>query len=198
MPPRCPMTCRVEIGVSFWGKAGQYFCTGASRSSFPLSYNCIAATAVSGFEIEASLYSVLDVAGTKFSRSAMPKPEDQTNCPFSTTATETPGMCFAAMNFETAASIWARFSGENFASSATASHATNTMRIPTSQVTNKPRVALNQIFITPSRGSKSLLPLNLQESQRKVPKNIRDRKGHLLLRDQKKVSGLDKIVAFTW
>jgi len=93
------MTCRVEIGVSFWGKAGQYFCTGASRSSFPLSYNCIAATAVSGFEIEASLYSVLDVAGTKFSRSAMPKPEDQTNCPFSTTATETPRDVFRSHEF---------------------------------------------------------------------------------------------------
>src|SRR5215469_16166715 len=66
-----------------------------------------------GFEREPRRYSVSAVAGTEFSRSAMPKPCDHANAPFWTTATETPGTLPAAMNLETALSIVACVSGEN-------------------------------------------------------------------------------------
>ena len=39
-------------GHCFSGKAGQYFCPGASRSRRPRSKSCITATAVIGFEME--------------------------------------------------------------------------------------------------------------------------------------------------
>src|SRR5712672_60098 len=42
----------------------------------------------------------------------MPKPADQTDCPFCTTAMETPGTLLAVMKAETAFSIWPRFAGE--------------------------------------------------------------------------------------
>src|ERR1043166_5738244 len=97
----------------FCGKAGQYFCTGASRSSLPCCQSCMAPTAVIGLETEARRYRVCEVAGTEFSRSAMPKPPDQTYSPFFTTATETPGTLFAAMNFATAVSIYLRVADES-------------------------------------------------------------------------------------
>src|SRR5262245_3305463 len=102
------------MGQGFCGNAGQYFCTGESRSSLPLSQSAIAAVAVIGFEIEPRRYSVRDVAGTEFSRSAMPKPADQTNSPSCTTATEMPGALLDAMNVEMAASIFACFSSDSF------------------------------------------------------------------------------------
>src|SRR5258708_12397405 len=71
------------------------------------------ATAVMDLEIELRRYSVEEVAGEKSSRSAMPKPADQTGWPLWTTATETPGTLLAVMKAETAFSIWARFSGES-------------------------------------------------------------------------------------
>src|SRR5712672_2385515 len=46
----------------------------------------------------------------------MPKPADQTDCPFCTTATEIPGTLLAVMKAETAFSIWARFAGERVVS----------------------------------------------------------------------------------
>src|SRR5258706_15003114 len=71
------------------------------------------AKGVMDLEIEPRRYSVEEVAGEKSSRSAMPKPADQTGWPLWTTATETPGTLLAVMNAETAFSIWARFSGES-------------------------------------------------------------------------------------
>src|SRR5215831_3449009 len=102
------------MGHGFSGNAGQYFCTGESRSSLPLSQSAIAAVAVIGLEIEPRRYTVCDVAGTEFSRSDMPKPADQTNSPFCTTATDTPGTLLDAMNFEMAPSIFACFSSDSF------------------------------------------------------------------------------------
>src|ERR1700722_4695223 len=113
MPARGPSASRVVIGESFLGKAGQYFWTGASRSSWPRSHNCIAPVAVSGFEIDARRNRVCSLAGTLFSTSAKPKPEAHSYWPFSTTATETPGTCVELMNFATAASIWVRLSAES-------------------------------------------------------------------------------------
>src|SRR5271155_4661649 len=112
MPPKWPSNSREVMGHSFLGKAGQYFCTSASRSSFPRSESCRIAVAVIDLEIEPNRNSVEDVAGTKFSRSAMPKPEDQTSSPSCTTATEIPGMLFAPMKLEAAFSICARLSEE--------------------------------------------------------------------------------------
>jgi hypothetical protein len=62
----------------------------------------MAAVAVMGLEMDANLNKVCGVTGTPFSRSAIPNPSDQTSSPFSTTAAETPGTLFAAMNFEIA------------------------------------------------------------------------------------------------
>ena len=95
------------MGHGFGGNVGQDFCTGMSRSSLPCSQSAMAAVAVIGFEIEPRRYNVYDVAGTEFSRSAMPKPADQTNSPSCTTAAETPGVWLSAMNFEMALSIFA-------------------------------------------------------------------------------------------
>src|SRR5437868_1618186 len=102
------------MGNGFCGNAGQYFCTGESKSSLPRSQSAMAAVAVIGFEIEPRRYSVCDVAGTEFSRSAMPKPADHTNSPFCTTAAEMPGTLLEAMNAEMALSIFACFSLESF------------------------------------------------------------------------------------
>src|SRR5262249_14334855 len=99
--------------ASFCGKAGQYLCTGASGSSLPRSASCMAATAVIGFETEARRNSVADVAGTLFSRSASPNPEDQTGSPSSTTATPTPGALLDVMKSEAALLIAALFSSES-------------------------------------------------------------------------------------
>src|SRR6266852_194859 len=110
MPPRCARSWREVMGESFWGKEGQYFCTGASRSSLPRSKSCRMATAVMGFEIEPRRYSVEEIAGVKSSRSDMPKPADQMGWPFCTTAAETPGTLLVVMKAETAFSLWARFS----------------------------------------------------------------------------------------
>src|SRR5512138_3260903 len=100
------------MGHGFRGNAGQYFWIGASKSSWPRSESTRAAVAVMGFEIEPRRYSVSAVAGTEFSRSAIPKPPDHTNSPFWTTATETPGALLLAMNCEMAFSILACLSGE--------------------------------------------------------------------------------------
>src|ERR1035437_643238 len=116
MPARCPITWRVVIGDCFCGKAGQYFCTGASRSSCPRSPSCIAAVAVSDLEMDARRKSVCSLAGALFSTSAKPKPLAHSYSPFSTTPIETPGTWVEAMNLETAASIWVRFSGESWCS----------------------------------------------------------------------------------
>src|SRR5437879_3835182 len=102
------------MGHGFSGNAGQYFRTGESKSSLPRSQSSMAAVAVIGFEIEPRRYSVSDVAGTEFSRSAMPKPADHTNSPSCTTAAEIPGALLAAMNLEMALSIFACFSAESF------------------------------------------------------------------------------------
>ena len=67
--------------------------------------------AVIDLEMEPSRYSVCAVAGTALSRSALPKPADHSSAPFSTTATETPGVLLAAMKRAMAASSWARFCG---------------------------------------------------------------------------------------
>src|ERR1700676_5730944 len=95
MPPRCARSWREVMGESFWGKAGQYFWTGASRLSLPRSKSCRMATAVIGLEMEPRRYSVEDVAGVKSSRSDMPKPGDQMGWPCCTTAKETPGTLLA-------------------------------------------------------------------------------------------------------
>lgn len=52
--PQRPRSCLLVIGQGFWGKAGQYFCTGASRSNFPRSQSRIAVVAVNDFEVDAS------------------------------------------------------------------------------------------------------------------------------------------------
>src|SRR5258706_10555039 len=78
------------------------------------------AKGVMDLEIEPRRYSVEEVAGEKSSRSAMPKPADQTGWPLWTTATETPGTLLAVMKAETAFSIWVRFSGERGGSCAAA------------------------------------------------------------------------------
>src|SRR3954465_13182499 len=57
------MTCRVVMGADFSGKAGQYFCTGASRSSLPRSTNSIAAVAVKDLEMEARRNRVCSLTG---------------------------------------------------------------------------------------------------------------------------------------
>ena len=100
------------IGHGFLGNAGQYFWIGASKSSWPRSESTNAAVAVMGFDTEPRRYSVSAVAGTEFSRSAIPKPRDHTNSPFWTMATETPGTLLVAMNCEMAVSILACLSGE--------------------------------------------------------------------------------------
>src|SRR5580704_697741 len=115
MPARCPITCRVVIDARVWGKDGQYFWTGASRSSCPRSHSCMAAVAVSDLEIEARRKSVCSLAGELFSASARPKPEAHSYSPFSTTAMESPGTWVEAMNLPTAPSIWVRFWGESWA-----------------------------------------------------------------------------------
>src|SRR5665213_2487906 len=101
------------MGHGFSGNAGQYFCTGESRSSLPCSQSSIAEVAVIDFEIEARRYSVCDVAGIEFSRSAMPKPADHTNSPSCTTAAETPGALLADLKLEIALLILACFSAES-------------------------------------------------------------------------------------
>jgi hypothetical protein len=78
------------------------------------------AVAVIGFEIEAMRYNVCEVAGTEFSKSAMPKPADHTTFSSCTTATDMPGDLLSAMNFEMAVSIFACFSLENLPVWATA------------------------------------------------------------------------------
>src|SRR5450631_722947 len=108
------MASRVVIGHGFCGKAGQYFWTGASRSSCPRSQSCMAAVAVSDLEMDARRKSVCSVAGALFSTSAKPKPLAHSYSPFSTTATESPGTWVVAMNLVTAASIWVRFWGESW------------------------------------------------------------------------------------
>src|SRR5271165_5982063 len=70
------------------------------------------AVAVMGLETEARRKSVAEVAGTKFSRSAMPKPADQAGWPLRTTATERPGTLAPAMKSETAWEICDCFSLE--------------------------------------------------------------------------------------
>jgi len=65
-----------------------------------------------GLEIEPRRNRVKDVAGTKFSRSAIPKPWDQTSAPSWTTATEIPGTLFEAMKLDAAFSTCARLSAE--------------------------------------------------------------------------------------
>ena len=102
------------MGRGFCGNAGQYFCTGESRSSLPCSQSSMAAVAVIDFEIEPRRYSVCDVAGTEFSRSARPKPADHTNSPSCTTAADMPGALLAAMKLEMVLSILACFSAESF------------------------------------------------------------------------------------
>jgi hypothetical protein len=69
-----------------------------------------------GLEIEPSRNRVEDVAGTKFSRSATPKPWDQTSAPSWTTATEIPGTLFVAMKRDAAFSTCARLSAERLLS----------------------------------------------------------------------------------
>src|SRR5437773_5531535 len=102
------------MGHGFCGNAGQYFCTGESKSSLPCSQSAMVAVAVIGFEIEPRRYSVCDVAGTEFSRSAIPKPADHTNSPSCTTATDIPDTLVAAMNIATALSILAWLSPDSF------------------------------------------------------------------------------------
>jgi hypothetical protein len=70
------------------------------------------AVAVIGLEMEPSRKSVAEVAGTKFSRSAMPNPADQAGSPSRTTATPIPGTLFADMKLETTFSTAERFSAE--------------------------------------------------------------------------------------
>src|ERR1700719_1601889 len=101
------------MGHGFCGNAGQYFCTGESRCSLPWSQSSMAAVAVIDFEIEHRRYTVCDVAGTEFSRSAMPKPADHINSPSCTTAAEMPGDLLAAMKLEMVLSILACFSAES-------------------------------------------------------------------------------------
>src|SRR6266481_5200646 len=112
MPPRWPSNSREVMGHSFWGNAGQYFWTGASRSNLPRSQSCRMAVAVIGLEIDPSRKSVEDVAGAESSRSDMPNPADHTGSPSRTTAAPMPGTLLADMKLETAFSIAARLSGE--------------------------------------------------------------------------------------
>src|SRR5258705_7008 len=100
------------MGDSFWGKDGQYFWTGGSRSSLPRSQSRKTAVAVRDLEMDPSRKSVEEVAGAKVSRSAMPNPADHAGSPSRTTATPIPGTLFADMKLETAFSISARFSVE--------------------------------------------------------------------------------------
>src|SRR5439155_16805285 len=93
------------MGHSFCGNSGQYFCTGASRSSLPRSQSCKTAVAEMGLEMEPKRKSVEEVAGEEFSRSAMPKPCDQRGSPSRTTAAESPGMLFADIKLATAFSM---------------------------------------------------------------------------------------------
>src|SRR5216683_2749075 len=127
MPPRWPSNSRDVIGHSFSGKAGQYFWTGASRSSLPRSQSCKTAVAVMGLEMDPSRKSVEEVTGAKSSRSAMPKPVLQTGSPSNTTATPIPGTLFSDMKLETAFSICARFSLDRICCSAETAgqHASN-------------------------------------------------------------------------
>ena len=70
----------------------------------------MAAVAVIGLEMDARRYRVLDVAGTEFSRSAIPNPAAHAYLPFSTTPTAAPGRSFVARNCLTASSICLRLS----------------------------------------------------------------------------------------
>src|SRR6267154_6454556 len=112
MPERWARRWREVMGESFWGKAGQYFWTGASRSSLPRSQSWRMAVAVMGLEMEPRRKRVEEVTGAKSSRSAMPKPADQAGWPSRTTATLTPGTLFSDIKLETALSIAARCSAE--------------------------------------------------------------------------------------
>ena len=98
------------MGHGFWETLGSI--SGSGRPSLVgRALRAPRAVAVMGFETEPRRYSVSAVAGTEFSRSAIPKPLT-TRTPFWTTATETPGALLAAMNCEMALSILACLSGE--------------------------------------------------------------------------------------
>src|SRR5256885_344000 len=80
------------MGYPFSGKVGTYRWTGASRSSFPCSYNRATAAAVSGFETLPMRNCVARVTGRRRAASAYPNPSDHTSVPSIATATCTPGM----------------------------------------------------------------------------------------------------------
>ena len=63
--------------------------------------------------MDARRNSVCSLAGDIVLASAKPKPPPHSYSPFSTTATESPGTWVEAMNLETAASIFVRFSCES-------------------------------------------------------------------------------------
>jgi hypothetical protein len=73
----------------------------------------MAAVAVRDFEIEPSRYTVWAVAGTEFSRSAMPKPADHTTSPSWTMAADNPGTLLVAINVVMAVSTCARLSSDS-------------------------------------------------------------------------------------
>src|SRR5882762_7173283 len=150
MPPRWPSNSRDVIGHSFRGNAGQYFWTGASRSSLPRSQSCKVAVAVIGLEMEPRRKSVEEVTGAEFSRSAMPNPVDQASSASRTTATPIPGTVFADMKLETAFSICARFSPERLFCCAEAATAQEKNKASREKICFRIRLALasGAIFFT--------------------------------------------------
>src|SRR5260370_42662960 len=106
MPRRCARSWREVIGGSFCGNTGQYFCTGASRSSLPRSKSCRMATAVMDLEVEPRRYSVEEVAGVESAGADMPKPADEMGWAFCMRATETAGRLWAVLKRETPCSDW--------------------------------------------------------------------------------------------
>ena len=95
MPERWPSNSRVVIVHCLVGKAGQYFCTGASRSSLPAWYKVIAAVAVMGLAIDPVRNRVAVVTGAWFSTSAKPYPRETAIFLSTTMASVSPAMfCF--------------------------------------------------------------------------------------------------------
>src|SRR4051812_12796811 len=159
MPERCPITSRAVIVPDFWGKEGQYFCTGASRSNRPRSHNCIAAVAVRDLEIDARRNKVCSLAGTLFSRSAEPNPAAHSSSESSTIAMETPGTCVEAIYRDTADSICVRFPAEMRLSWASPDSPSRKMTLINANVEVRAMNAKTCLFI----GKNCLLPEALKQ-----------------------------------
>src|SRR5260370_7860423 len=125
-----------------------------------------------GLEMDPRRKSVEEVAGAKFSRSAMPNPADHTGSPSRTTATPIPGTLFADMKLETAFSISERFSAETLFCCAEAAEK------PASKKTSRQRTLDPKSFVPAFRaltitGSSPVASLSQTRDSRNMGTEIR-------------------------